>query len=608
MRTLAAKEEANKIDYHVILFFLMGCIFTATANVQLIIAVFSYVYFQQVKYQFSFLLSLFVLYFIDSYSFIEVSIFIIGYFIFIYGIRLLRGNVILAMQFYITIVSFVISYIHTNNVVYSISFFVIQLIFYHELMKSFEWLKKENRISSTIYALICISVVYLSYQYMIDYREIFITLGLIFICFGCTPLISIASFFLLSMILQPISYELFVCIYVLSLLKDQLWLMILVFLGLFIPQVNNYSQILVLGLYLVFLLLLSKEGIPTESSLIQQTNSKSYLHKQLINFSLIFEHLGTYYEGISTVESNFLKSMSNALNYTSKKCLNDDHSIDFIKNQVLSILEGYEIGYEDVKVEMNEEGFIHIECSLLNFNSNDVNEVLIPLLNHLLPTPIECLSIKNSIFQFGVLNVEFISTPPIRIDAYADSIHMEEMCGDSFSIFHHSRNVYCLISDGMGSGYEASKISKCIIHLFQRMIFSNINEIEAMSCINKLLLSDAYATCDVLAFDRFRKSVVICKSAANPTYLIRNSELYVIWGSSLPIGIVAHIDVDHIHVQVEKGDFFVMSSDGVGIEEIISWMKKSKNGNARSETQLFMEILKEKERNDDSTILLAKVI
>lgn len=608
MRTLVIKEETHKIDYQIFLFFLMGCCFIATANVQLLIAVFPFIYFEETKYKCAFLLSLFILYFVDIYALIEVSIFIIGTFIFIYGIRLLKGNIILAMQFYIAISSFTISYMHTNDVIQSISFFVIQMIFYHELMKSFEWLRKDTRLSSSIYALLCISVVYLLFQYMIDYREVFITLGLIFICFRCTSLISIASFFLLNFLLQPISFELFVCIYVLSLLKDQLWLMILVFLGLFIPQVNNYSQILVLSLYLVFLLLLSKESIQTETDIVKQSNSKSYLHKQLVNFSLIFEHLGTYYENVSIVESNFLKSMSNALNYTSKKCLNNHQSIDFIKSQVLSILEGYEIGYEDVRVEMSEEGFIHIECSLLNFSSRDVREVLLPLLNHLLPTPMECLSTKSSLFQFGVLNVEFISTPPIRIDAYADSIHVKDTCGDSFSIFNHSRNVYCLISDGMGTGYEASKISKCIIHLFQRMIFSNINEIEAMSCINKLLLSDAYATCDVLAFDRFQKTVVICKSAANPTYLIRNSELYVIWGTSLPIGIVAHIEVDHIHVQVEKGDFFIMSSDGVGIEEIIRWMKRSENGNARNETQLFMDVLKENERNDDSTILLAKVV
>ena len=91
---------------------------------------------------------------------------------------------------------------HTNDVIQSISFFVIQMIFYHELMKSFEWLRKDNGLSSSIYALLCISVVYLLFQYMIDYREVFMTLGLIFICFRCTPLISVASFFLLNMLLQ----------------------------------------------------------------------------------------------------------------------------------------------------------------------------------------------------------------------------------------------------------------------------------------------------------------------------------------------------------------------------------------------------------------------
>lgn len=606
MNTLIAKK-INEIDFYIFIYFFIGCCFVFCVNTQLFILIFPFIFLKQASYKLSFLFSLFILYFINSIVFVEVSLFIIGYFIFIYGIRLIRKNIVQGIQFYIAIASFIISYIHTNNMILSINFFVLQLVFYHEIMKSLEWLKKKNQTLTPIYAILCISVIYLIYQYMFEYSEIFITLGLIFISFKCSSLISFASFFLLTILINPISYELFVCIYVLSLLKKQMGLMVLLFLGFFIPQINNYYQILILGLYLSFLLLLSKEE-QIESTFIQQSNSKSYLHKQLINFSLIFEHLGTYYENVSNVESNFLKSMSNALNYTSKVYLKNDQSVEFIKNQVLSILEGYEIGYEDVKVEINSEKYIHIECSLLNFNSNEVKEVLLPLLNHIMPTPIECLSIKNSIFQFGVLNVEFISTPPIQIDAYADSIHIKEMCGDSFSIFNHSRNVYCMISDGMGSGYEANKISKCIIHLFQRMIFSNINEIEAMSCINKLLLSDAYATCDVLVFDRFQKTVIICKSAANPTYLIRNSELYVIWGNSLPIGIVAHIDVDYIRVQIEKGDFFVMSSDGVDVEEILRWMKNSKNENSRNETNLFIEILKENKRNDDSTILLAKVV
>ena len=167
--------------------------------------------------------------------------------------------------------------------------------------------------------------------------------------------------------------------------------------------------------------------------------------------------------------------------------------------------------------------------------------------------------------------------------------------------------MYCLISDGMGRGVEASKISKCIVHLFQRMIFSNIQEIEAVNCINKLLLSDTYATCDILIFDRFRRTVNICKSAANPTYLIRNKEIYAIWGNSLPVGIVTHIDVDQIVVHVEKGDWFVMSSDGVQFDEILQWMKENDEKSSRKEVERFMNHLKQKARIDDSTILLAKV-
>lgn len=607
MKMIAAQYEVTKIDYHPILIMFISLCFVITGNVQLLIAFFSYIFMLPTKDKFAYFLPLVILYVVSPIAFMQILIYLVGFYLFTYIIRLCRGNIIHANQFYVSCGGFVVSYLVTQNVALSIAYFVIQTIFYHEMMKSFDWLKKDKNIPSPIFALICIGVVCLMFQYMVNYREIFITLGLIFICFGCPPLISITSFFLLNLLTQPIGFDLLVYIYVLSLLKDQVGLMILVYFGFFITQINQIDQILVLGLYLVFLLLLSKEGIPVENNQIQLSNSKSFLHKQLVNFSLIFDHLGTYYESVSDIESGFLKSMANALNYTSKKCIQNDQSVDFIKNQVLSILEGYEIGYEDVKVEMNDDGFIRIECALLHFSSSDVREVLLPLLNHILPTQMECLSARSSWLELGVLNVEFISSPPIQIDAYADSVHINEMCGDSFSIFHHSRNVFCLISDGMGSGYEANKISKCIIHLFQRMIFSNICEIEAMSCINKLLLSDAYATCDVLSFDRFQKSVIICKSAANPTYLIRNSELFAIWGNSLPIGIVAHIEVDHIHVQVEKGDFFVMTSDGVCVEEILQWMKSSENLDARKETERFMDILKSKERVDDSTILLAKV-
>lgn len=607
MKTLTAQQHSS-LNVRPFFFFAISSILTLSGSIQLLIAVFPYVFMQSTKDKISFLSPVFFLYFISEHLFIQFLIYVVGFHLFAYVVKLCQGNPIKMNQLYIGVCSAGIAYLNTMNFMTAFLFLMIQMIYYQEIMKSFEWLKKDALLPASIYALLVIGIFMILNQFMPFYQESFMILALIFLCFGCSPLISVTSFFLMNLLFQgAFSFELFVYIYFLSLLKERVGLMMLVYVGLFAWRVQDSTSALLFGIYLIFLLLLSKEGIPVQNEQIKDSNSKAYLHKQLVHFSSIFDHLGTYYESVSSVEASFLKSMSNALHYTSKKCIQDDHSVDTIKNQVISILEGYEIGYEEVEIEENEDGFLRIECSLLHFNEEEVNEMLLPLLNHLLPAPLICSSVNHTFNHLGILNVEFISSPPIQIDAYADSVHNKKCCGDSFSVFNHARNVYCLISDGMGSGDEASKISKCIVNLFQRMIFSNIQEIEAMNCINKLLLSDAYATCDVLSFDRYRKSVVICKSAANPTYLIRNKELFVIWGSSLPIGIVAHIEVDHIRVEVEKGDWYVMSSDGVNVEEILSWLKQSENLSARREVERFMEILNQHPRSDDSTILLAKI-
>ncbi|MGN1343690.1 MAG: SpoIIE family protein phosphatase [Traorella sp.] len=608
MKTNVLQNKTTKFQYNHIVTFNLSILLSFTGNIHLLMSVFPYIFMKSSGHKLIFILPTLILYWISPFLFFEYMVYLTGYFILSYLIRRINGNLLLFQKYYIALFSASISYLKTADIVMSISLMIVQLILFKEMTQSFEWLKKESKLPLTIYVLVVMSFMLLAIQYMNPYQNLFIIIGFIFICFKTTPLISIISLLFINTIYPMMPYESFIAILLLSLLKEDTILMLLVFFSLFVTQANSLQDMMLFGLYFVFILLLSNKTTSYQANQPSVNSTYSHIHKQLANFSLIFEHLSTYYENVSKIESDFLKSMSNALHYTSKKRIHDDLSVDFIKNQVISILEGYEIGYEEVYVENNEEGFIRIICSLLNFNASEVKEVLLPLLNHLLPTPMECLSMRSSWLQLGVLNVEFVSTPPIQIDAYADSTHIGKVCGDSFSIFNHSLNVYCLISDGMGCGNEASKISKCIVALFQRMIFSNIQEIEAMNCINKLLLSDAYATCDVLIFNRFKKTVTICKSAANPTYLIRNQEIYAIWGNSLPIGIVAHIDIDSIHVQIEKDDVFIMSSDGVEMDEILVWMKESKQKNARNEVEHFMSILNRKEREDDSTILLAKVL
>ena len=603
MKSLVFENQKHNLNSQSFIVFLISISFIISNNIQLLICIFPYIFAKNTIHKLIYILPIFTLYWINTNLFIQYVSFITLYFILNFIVRKLRGNTTIVNQIYVSSYSFIVSYMATNDIYSSLILFVIQIVYYQELTKSNEG--SNDKIPFIINNLTVLSIMLFTIQYMNNYHELFVILGIIYICFNNSPTISIISMLFISIYTSIISYDVLIYILIISLLKDKLGLMLLLYITLFFSKTIDLYILIILGLYLSFYLLFNKNEITEEIKTIKMDSS---LNKQLNNFSLIFEHLSTYYENISSVESNFLKSMSNALEYTSKKCIYDDKDQNHIRNKVISILEGYDIGYEKVLVEMDEEGFIRLKCKLLSIKENEIKELLLPLLNHILPTEMECVSIRKNWLELGVINVEFASCPPIRIDAYADSTQTGNTCGDSFSIFHHSSKVYCLISDGMGRGIEASRISKCIVHLFQRMIFSNIHEIEAMNCINKLLLSDAYATCDILIFNRFRKTVNICKSAANPTYLIRNNEIYAIWGNSLPIGIVAHIDVDQIVVYVEKGDWFVMSSDGVELDEIMRWTKENKEQCARKEVEYIMDNLKEKIREDDSTILLAKVI
>ena len=604
MKELTVENKKEKFNSQSLVVFFISIILMICGNIQILIGIFPYIFKKNALEKLIYIITSILLFVLYPKVFVYHTIYISIYFLISYFIRKNRKDISM-IKYYVGIYTFIISFLMSDNLILSINLLVIQIIYYEESINSHETI---HNIPTSVYALIIISLMTLALQYMNVYNNIFITIGYIFICFNCNPLISLTSLFLINIYMPILSLEVYICILLISLCKKQVSLMILIYLGFFATQTNNLYELLILGLYLVFFLLLSKSDYIVSDKKIVESNMKLSIHKQLIHFSLIFDHLSTYYENISTVESNFLKTMSNALQYTSKKNIQNEQSIDYVKNQVISIFEGYDIGYEDLEIEMDENGIIKIECSLMDFSKEEVKEVILPLFNHILPTEMDCISYHKPWFNFGIAHVEFESTPPIQIDAYADSTQIGTTCGDSFSVFQHSIKNYCLISDGMGSGLEASKISKCIVHLFQRMIFSNINEIEAVNCINKLLLSDDYATCDILIFNRFRKIVTICKSAANPTYLIRNNELFAIWGNSLPIGIVAHIDVENVHVHVQKGDLFIMSSDGVSIDEILLWMKKSEGLNARLEVERIMKILNQKEREDDSTILLAKVI
>ena len=90
--------------------------------------------------------------------------------------------------------------------------------------------------------------------------------------------------------------------------------------------------------------------------------------------------------------------------------------------------------------------------------------------------------------------------------------------------------------------------------------------------------------------------------------MIRNHEIYEINGNSLPLGIIASIEVDQMTIEVEKDDWYIMCSDGIYVDELVRFMGGLKCQNAHEATDMSMDILKEQKRKDDSTFLIAHVV
>ena len=508
----------------------------------------------------------------------------------------------------------IIAYFSGTKVSVIVLIMAIEYVFAKDIYDHFNWLKKELKLPPSIYGMIIFALGVFSIisfpTYPLYFSLIMFTL-LLFIAKVKTTLLLYLLFIAYFQPILPI--EVFGALLILYTLSTKGYLMNIFMIVLGMQMTYSIENVLIGATVFILFNLLRISEIPFEeletSKDYLQLNKVALMNRQLNNFSIIFDHLADYYTEISEMESEVLKSMAKALSYTASYCTHHSIDSDVRMTQLLDLLDGYKIIVEDCRLQEDDQGCIHLDLDLKDFKKQEVTDTLIPLLNHILPTKMELVDKKQNRVYSGIYSYSFVSCAPIQIDAYADSItHEMSACGDSFSIFRYASNVLCMISDGMGSGSTASKISTNITAIFQRMVASGIPQIEAIRCINKLIQSDQYATMDVLSFDRYRKSVTVCKSAACPTFLIRQSELYEINGSSLPVGIVASIEVDSVSVEVEKDDWFLMASDGVYIDEIYRWIHTKRNLSAKDEVNTMMNILKETRRKDDSTFLLAHVI
>jgi stage II sporulation protein E len=129
---------------------------------------------------------------------------------------------------------------------------------------------------------------------------------------------------------------------------------------------------------------------------------------------------------------------------------------------------------------------------------------------------------------------------------------------------------YALISDGMGSGEDASITSDICAMFLEKMLTAG-NRVEvSLRMLDSVIRSkntgtgeECSATVDLMELDLMDGRAVFAKNGAAPTYVVREGTVYKLHAPTLPIGIVKDTPPRLLRFRTHPGDVVVMVSDGV---------------------------------------------
>ncbi len=236
---------------------------------------------------------------------------------------------------------------------------------------------------------------------------------------------------------------------------------------------------------------------------------------------------------------------------------------------------------EIIKERLGYAGILCLECvvyekdinnktiNLIVKKSTYIDNKLIKIVNKALKSKYYIASIKPSVVV-GAMDIVLKNSPNYDIVFGSSSISKNGkiVSGDSHSVIPINDGRYLVsICDGMGSGKEASTISKLTLSLIENFYKAGFDNETILSSINKLLSlneQDKFSTIDLCVIDGKKNIYDFIKLGATNGYLKRsNGEVEVISSSGLPVGVLENI-VPHItKLCISAQDIIVLVSDGV---------------------------------------------
>lgn len=139
--------------------------------------------------------------------------------------------------------------------------------------------------------------------------------------------------------------------------------------------------------------------------------------------------------------------------------------------------------------------------------------------------------------------------------------------GDTHSLVKLSQGKFLIaLSDGMGSGIKAENTSSTAISLIESFYKAGLDGNLILSIVNKVLAlntDDNFSAMDILTVDLFSLKADFIKIGAPQSYVLSDTCVKLIEGSSLPLGILDELKPTGYTANLEWGNTVIMTTDGV---------------------------------------------
>lgn len=271
----------------------------------------------------------------------------------------------------------------------------------------------------------------------------------------------------------------------------------------------------------------------------------------------------TQLEGVS-------RAITNLANNIQRNIKNEESYIKD-KKKIIDLLLKNDIKVKEISI-LHEDRYL-IEMYIEKSNNVDVSyieETLTKVLK-------EKIVFNSDVSDEERLNFLSDDKYVLAIGITEKTKEKSDVSGDSIINIRLKDGKYLVaISDGMGSGNEASQSSSKALEMLKKLILSGFDKNTSIELINSSLINqneEIFATLDIAIIDLYKGNIEFIKSGACPTYIKNDKKVKIIKANSLPAGIINKNDLQIFDKDIIPGEILCMCSDGI-IDSNIEYKNK----------------------------------